>query len=120
MLEEAGIAAGVLWGLPRLGVNVPLPAVIAIMVAWGVFSVIMYRIGSRVLEKPPLVGLPAMIGSKGKVVNTLNLEGLVKIKNELWAAKSLGEKIKVDEEITVVGQDGLRLIVRKISLEENR
>jgi len=38
---------------------------------------------------------------------------MVKIKGELWKATSEGGVLDTGDEITVVGQDGLRLIVRK-------
>ncbi|MBA7700729.1 hypothetical protein ES703_109452 [subsurface metagenome] len=58
-------------------------------------------------------------GSNGEVVKTLAPEGLVKIKGELWAAKSAGRRIDTSEEITVVGQEGLKLIVQKMEKELN-
>jgi len=60
-----------------------------------------------------VMGLPAMVGSRGKVVSPLSPEGMVKIKGELWKAASEGGVLDIGDEITVVGQDGLRLIVRK-------
>jgi membrane-bound ClpP family serine protease len=113
ILEEAAIVVVVLLGLPQLGVYVPTPALVAIMVAWGVVSITTYRIGTRILLKKPVAGLPDMIGSKGKVVKVIGPEGQVKIKNEIWDIKSLEDKIVVGEEVMVVGQDGLKLIVSK-------
>ena len=54
-----------------------------------------------------------MTGSHGKVIHTINPEGMVKIKGELWSAKSEGEYINENEDIIVTGQDKLKLIVRK-------
>ena len=116
-LEEAGIAAGVLWGLPQLGFHMPLPGLIALMAGWGVYSVLMYRMGTRVLEKKPLVGLPAMVGSQGKVTSRLHPDGVVRIKGELWQAISADDEVAPGEEVMVVGQYGLKLIVRKASLK---
>jgi membrane-bound ClpP family serine protease len=113
VLEEAALAVIVLMGLPRLGINIPLAGLIALMVAWVVVSVIIYRMGSRALSKRPLTGLPGMVGSRGKVVSPLAPKGVIRIKGELWEAKSAGRRIKVGEEVMVVGQDGLRLVVRK-------
>ena len=115
MLEEAALVVIVLWGLPQLGIHIPLAGLIALMVAWGAFSVFTYRIGSRALGRKPVTGLPAMIGSRGKVVSPLAPKGVVKIKSELWEAKSAGRRINAGEEVTVVEQDGLRLVVRKSS-----
>ena len=118
ILEEAGIAVVVLLGLPQLGIIIPLPGLVAIMVTWGAVTVIMYRVGSRTLMRKPVVGLPDMIGSSGRVVRAIDPVGQVKIRNEFWDAKSAGDKIKVDEEITVLGQEGLTLIVGRVSSED--
>ena len=113
MLEETALVAVVLWGLPQLGIHIPLPALIALMVAWAAFAVITYRLGSRALRRKPVIDLLPMVGNKGKVVSRLDPEGLVRIKGELWKAKSAGGRMDTGEEVTVVGQEGLKLIVRK-------
>jgi len=113
LMEETALVVIVLLGLPKIGVHIPLAGLIALMVAWGAYSVITYRIGSRALRMKPLVGLPHMVGSKGKVVSPLVPEGLVRIKGELWMAASEDKNIGTGEQVTVVGQDGLKLIVRK-------
>ncbi len=110
------MAAIVLWGLPYSGIhNFPVAGLIAVMVAWGAYSVITYRRGSRALKKEPLCGLPDMAGSQGEVVSPLAPEGLVRIKGELWQAKSASGRMDTGEEVMVVGQDGLKLIVHKRS-----
>jgi len=113
LLEEAGIAAIVLWGLPYLGVHIPLAGLIVLMVAWGAYSVIIYRMGSRALMRKPVAGLGDVIGSKGKVVSRLAPNGVIRIGSELWEATTSGRKTKAGEEVIVVGREGLRLIVRK-------
>ena len=115
VLEEAALAAGVLWGLPRLGIHIPLWVLIIVMLAWGAYAVITYRMGSRALKRKPVIGLPDMTGSKGKVVNPLAPEGVIRIKGELWVAKSASGEIDTGEDVVVVGQDGLKLAVRKSS-----
>ena len=112
-LEEAALAVGVLWGLPKLGIHVPLWVLIIVMLAWGTYTVVTYRMGSRALRKKPVDGLTAMVGSEGEVVSPLVPEGMVRIKGELWRAKSASGRVGTGEEVTVVGQDRLKLIVRK-------
>ena len=113
LLEEAALVAIVLWGLPQLGIHIPLPGLIAIMVAWGAGSIIIYRMGSRALKRKPVVGLPTMIGGKAKVVSPLVPEGMVKMKGELWMAQSTEGTVDAGEVVIVVSQDALKLIVRK-------
>ena len=118
LLEEAALVVIVLLGLPKLGIEIPLAGLIALMVAWGTYSVITYRMGSRALRKKPEIGLPDMVGSKGKVVSLLTPEGLVRIRGELWIAKSASERINIGEGVIVVGQEGLKLIVHRSNISE--
>ena len=113
ILEEIAVAAIVLWALPEINVHIPLPVLIVLMVAWGAYSVITYRAGSRALKRKHVVGLPNMVGSKGKVVSPLVPEGLVRIRSELWIAQSASGKMKPGENVIVVGQDSLKLVVRE-------
>jgi len=115
LLEETALAVIVLLGLPQLGIRIPLAGLIGLMAAWGAFSVITYRMGSRALRRKPLVGLPDMVGSKGKVVSPLAPEGLVRIRGELWVAQTESGEMNAGGEVIVVGQDGLKLVVRRSS-----
>ena len=109
-LEEAALVLIVLWGLPRLEIRIPLLGLIALMVAWGAYSIMTYRRGSQALKKKLVEGV---------VVSPIVPEGLVRIKGELWQAKSASGKIETGEEVTVVGQDGLKLIVRTGSTSDD-
>ena len=117
VLEELALLAGLLWGLPRLGVEVPLGGFIGMMTGLTVWNVIAWRIGFRALLRKPLIGLETMVGIKGKAVSRLYPEGLVKVSGELWQAASEGEEIDPGEEIIVVRQVRLKLIVRKAILK---
>lgn len=112
LLEEAALVVIVLFGLPRLGIQLPIPALIGLMVAWGAYSIFTYRMGSRALRKKPLISLPEMAGSRGKVVSALAPEGLVRIRGELWVARADGGEMNPGDEVIVLGQDGLKLLVR--------
>ena len=101
------------WVLPEFGVELPLAVLIAVMAAYAVFAVVDFWFVTRILKRQAVVGLPTMVGSKGKVASPLAPEGLVRIKSELWGAESEEGNIKKGEEVMVVEQDGLKLIVRK-------
>ena len=113
VLEEAALVAVALWGLPQIGIEIPLPGLIVLMVVWGGFAVFTYRMGSQALRKKPMVDLPVAVGTKGKAVRQLVPDGMVRIKGELWEAKSAHGNIKVGEEVVVIGHDGLELIVKR-------
>jgi membrane-bound ClpP family serine protease len=112
-LEEAAIAVIILWGLPELGVSLPLAFLIILMLAWAGFAVFTYRMGSRALRKKPEGGLSDMLGMRGEVVRSIDPEGMVRIRGELWKAKSAGRKIDTGAIVTVVGQKGLKLLVER-------
>jgi membrane-bound ClpP family serine protease len=112
-LEEAAIAVAVLWLLPKIDVHIPLFALILIMLAWLGLAVFTYLLGTRALRKKPEGGLSDMLGTRGEVVRSLDPEGMVRIKGELWKAKSAGRKINAGEEVIVVGQKGLKLVVER-------
>jgi membrane-bound ClpP family serine protease len=113
LADEAAIVALVLWGLPKLGIHIPLPALIVSTLGLAALSVLVFRKGSQALRRKPVVGLSSMVGSKARVTRPISPKGTVKIKGELWDAVSNGEKIDAGEEVIVIGQDGLKLIVRK-------
>jgi membrane-bound ClpP family serine protease len=113
LMEEAALAAIVLWGLPALGVNLHVGVLIALMAALAAFAVTTYRMGSRALRRKPVVGLPSMVGARGKAVSELAPEGMVRIKGELWESRVEGRKISAGVRVVVVGQEGFKLIVRR-------
>ena len=116
-LEEAALVIIVLMGLPRLGINVPLPVLVILMVLWLTVSTLIYQAGSRALRREQLIGLPDMVGAKGRVVNRLAPEGLVNIKGELWVAKSASGEMELGRKVVVVEQDSLKLVVRESSTD---
>jgi membrane-bound ClpP family serine protease len=112
-LEEVAIVVIWRWLLPEFGINLSLSVLIGIMVAWAVFAVALFVFTTRVLKRQTVVGLPTMIGSKGKVASSLAPDGLVRIRGELWGATSAEGNVDKGEEVEVVGEDGLKLVVRK-------
>ena len=102
------------WVLPEWEIEIPLAALIAVMVAYAIFAVVDFWFVTLILRRQAVIGLSTMIGSKGKVTSPLAPEGLVRIKGELWGAESIDINIGSGELVTVVGQDGLKLIVRKV------
>ena len=116
--EETAIWAIWRFILPEFDINLPVGALIGAMSAWFCFSVWLFVFTTHTLKKQIPVGLPSMIGSKGKVASSLTPEGQVRIRGEIWGASSTGGDIEVGTEILVVDEDGLRLQVRKLRDED--
>jgi membrane-bound ClpP family serine protease len=77
-----------------------------------IFSVFLFKSGSRILWKKPLPGLPNMIGVEGTVVRRLSPEGFVKAGGELWEARAENGTINTGTDVIVVAQKRLKIIVR--------
>ncbi len=112
-LELAAIWA--LWHflLPEAGIHLPVGALVGIMVAWGAFSVWLFVFTTRALNKQSAVGLPSMVGAPGRVSSRLSPEGLVRVRGELWNATSSEGDIEAGEGVVVVGERGLKLVVKR-------
>ncbi len=102
------------WLLPEFDINLSFSVLLGVMIAWGIFSISLFIFTTRTLKKQVPVGLPSMIGTRGKVAKPLTPEGMVRIKSELWVATSEEGDLAKGEDIEVVGEDGLRLVVRRI------
>ena len=114
VLEQGAIYVIWRWLLPQFGINLPLSVLIGVMVAWAVFGIWLFLFTTHTLRRQVPVGLPSMVGTKGKVASKLVPEGLVRIKGELWVATSSEGNIDAGEGIVVVGEDGLKLLVRRV------
>jgi len=122
IMEETAIAFGMLWGLPKLGLVLPLwvslSIMIPVMILRAYYSIFTFRKGTIALKSTQIPGLHNMVGMKGVVVRSLNPEGLVRIRGELWIAKTSGAEMEPGNEIIVTGQERLKLQVEK-SDEDN-
>jgi membrane-bound serine protease (ClpP class) len=113
-LEMAVVWAVWQWLLPELGVQVEVWVLIIALFVWLLFSVFLYVSGSSALKTKEYAGLSSMVGMAGQAVDRLAPNGMVKIKGELWKAAAENGVIEVGDNITVTGEDRLKLVVRKI------
>ena len=118
-LEEVALWVVWRWWLPQLGVSIPFYVLIVVMVGWVVWSAGFFVFVTRTLRRQKIIGLPTMVGSKGKVTEPLTPEGMVTIRSELWQAESVEGDMDKGEEVMVVGEDGLKLVVRKGGVEKS-
>jgi membrane-bound serine protease (ClpP class) len=64
--------------------------------------------------KQPVTGAEGMVGMTGVVVETLNPNGTVRIRGELWNAVSINGLIEREEKAMVEKVNGLNLLVKKL------
>ena len=113
IIEEGALTVIFLVGLSEMDINPPLWLLFVVLTAWAGMAILVYRAGSRALDRKPVIGLSSMVGGRGVVVSPLSPVGLVRVKNELWAAKTEGGRLDNGEEIVVVGQERMRLTVKR-------
>lgn len=116
LLEQAALVAVVLWLLPRVAINIPLWGLILMMIALGIYNYVTYRLGKKALVKKPIISPD--IGSRGRTTTPISPKGYVRVNGELWQASS-SSTIDVGEEITVVGIEGMTLLISPIE-KDNR
>ena len=112
MIEEAILAAAVLWLLPVFDINIPLWGLAILMAGLAVYSFIMYRVGRSTFLIRPRVAAEAIIGCDGKVTKRLAPEGYVKVQGVLWKAICQEAELEIGDEIVVVGIERLKVIVK--------
>jgi len=107
------------WGLPEVGVYLPVWALVVVMVLWGTYAMATFLLVTKALRRKEVIGLPMMVGGRGKAVSRLAPEGQVMVGGELWNARAAEGLIENNTEVLVVAQDGLKLIVRKASADSS-
>ena len=114
LLEEAVLAAVVIWLLPQWGINIPIWGLILMMVALGAYNFITYKLGKRALDRKPTASLEAMVGCNGEAATPLAPKGYVQVKGELWRALSTERNIDKGEEVVVIEIKKLTLLVKPL------
>ena len=112
IVEEIAILVIALLILPLFDVQIPVTALVLIMVGWLLFSALLFIPGNRALLRKPVFDMKCIVGQKGVAVEELHPKGLVKINGELWVAES-AEKIAIGEEVIVTGYKGIKLSVER-------
>lgn len=113
LLDEAAVLVVFILILQFLGVRIPLPITISIAIILGIFVFIIHVAVIPSFRRKQVTGREGMIGAEGKVVEPLTPVGTITIKGEYWRAKSVDGSIEVDENVEIVGLEGLILRVRR-------
>jgi len=111
LLEEIALAAIVLWLLPVFGIVIPLWALALMMIAWGTYSYVSYRLCKKALDKKVTSPGEAMIGCQGQAKTCLDPDGIVQVQGELWKATTADSIIQSGEDVVVQGISGLTVFV---------
>lgn len=113
VIEEAAIAALIIWVLPLFSINIPLWGLILILIGFAIFSYVSYRIGHPTISFHEVSAPESIIGSEGIVESDLTPEGYVRVVGELWKATANGNYVSKGTVVIVTAIEGLRISVRR-------
>ena len=113
MLDEVLVIAGILLILHFLGIQITLPIKIGAGIIFVIFVFIRHVAVIPSFHIKQVTGREGMIGEEGKVVKPLTPVGVITIKGEYWSAKSIDGSIEADENVEIIGLEGLILRVKR-------
>lgn len=100
------------------GMRLGWHAIVAMTSLTGGLFLFIVSLGIRAQRRKIATGMEGLVGCVGEARTALNPRGQVFVAGELWRAKAEGEHIQADEEVEVVGADGLTLQVRRRKAKE--
>jgi len=112
LLDEAAVLVLVILVLQFFKILIPLPITIAIAILIGIFVFIIHVAVIPSFHRKQVAGREGMIGGQGTVVDPLTPVGTITLMGEYWRARSLDGNIEVDENVEIVGLEGLTLKVK--------
>ena len=113
MLDEAIVIVGILLILHFLGIQITLPIKISAGIIFVIVVFIRHVAVIPSFHKKVVTGREGMIGEQGRVVKPLTPVGVITIRGESWSAKSVDDSIEADENVEIVGLEGLTLRVKR-------
>ena len=113
LLDEAIVVAAIIFAFWFFKIKIPLPITITIAIIGGIFIFIIHVAVITSFHRKQVTGREGMTGLQGRAVEPLTPFGTIIVKGEYWKAKCLYDKIGVDEDVEIVGIDGLTLMVKR-------
>jgi membrane-bound serine protease (ClpP class) len=100
------------YGIGALSLKTILPSVLGI----GLFITIILYLVTKVQLKPSPLGMEAMIGTIGEVIEWEDSRGKIRVRGEIWKAETTRVNSNLDKgtKVKVIGCEGLTLIIEPI------
>jgi membrane-bound serine protease (ClpP class) len=83
-----------------------------ILVGFLLFDALEIWVWLRWRKRKSITGAESLVGKTGKAITDLHPEGQVKVYGQTWKAESMDGTFAADDEVEVVGWEGLTLHVR--------
>jgi membrane-bound serine protease (ClpP class) len=119
-LGIGGVIALVLGGLLLFNssagyarVGWPVLVIVAVL-AVAFFSLVVTKVRTA-MRRPQATGPSALVGERGVTLSPLDPKGQVRVRGEIWKARTEGGVLLKDERIEVLSVEGLTLVVRRLA-----
>ncbi len=113
LLDDVIIIGLVILILRIFHVKILLPVTIFLGLAFMVLIFVTYKFLVPAYRRKITTGAEGLIGLKGRVIEPLAPEGVIKIEDEFWKAKAVDGNISAGETVEIVEVDRLLLKVKK-------
>ena len=113
LLDEAAVLLLVIVALRFFDIAIPLPIMIVLALILGILIFIIHVAVISSFHKRTVTGSEGMVGTQGRVVELLKPVGAIFVEGERWKAISVDDTIAVDENVEIVGVEGLTLRVKR-------
>jgi len=113
LLDEVAALVLVILVLRFFEIKLPLPVIVIVALIVGTLIFIVHKAVIPSFHRKQVTGREGMLGQQCRVVESLTPIGVVTVEGEYWKAKSADENIEVDEEVEIIGIDGLTLRVQR-------
>ena len=115
LLDEAAVVALVVLILWVLEIKIPLLITIPVALVLGALVFMIHKAVIPTFHRKKITGSEGMIGLKGEVTQPLTPMGTVRVGDEYWKARAVGDNIAVGEEVEILELEGLTLKVNRKS-----
>jgi membrane-bound ClpP family serine protease len=116
LLDEAILLALIFLALRLFHVDITWPIILVVVLVIIVYFFIIHKAVIPSLKSRKTTGAEGMIGLIGTVTRALKPEGVIQVNGEYWQTKSIDGDINKDEDVEVVGINGLILEVKRKKL----
>ena len=114
LLDEAAAVLVVILILHFMGIQIPLTVKIIIGLIAGIFIIVIHIAVIPSFRRKQVTGREGMLGLQVKAVEPLTPSGAIIVNGERWKAKSVDNNIDIDDDVEIVGIEGLTLKVRRL------
>ena len=111
LIDDIAVLALIFLIIWAFDVEIPVYLLIILGLVAGTFIFFVHRAIVPSLRRKNVTGKEGMIGQIGEVTQALAPQGVIRVGDEYWTAKSLGGDIAVGEEVEVINIAGLKLEV---------